>query len=127
MSPLTLVAATGLSLVFGWAAVAKLRSQEQTAQGFAALHLPKPGTLARAVPGVELATAAALLVRPVWGAVVAFALLAGFTAFLADVVRRGIPVSCHCFGAGTERPVDRRTLYRNAVLLLTALAVVAFG
>ena len=127
MSTLASVAAAGLALVFAWAAVAKLRSPGRTAEGFAALRLPRPDALAWAVPGIELATAVALLVRPVWGALVAFALLTGFTVFLADVVRRGVPVSCHCFGAGVDRPVDRRSLYRNGALLSIALFVVVLA
>ncbi len=127
MFTLASVAAASLALVFAWAAVAKLRSPGQTAEGFAALHLPRPDALAWAVPGIELATAVALLVRPVWGALVAFALLTGFTVFLADVVRRGVPVSCHCFGAGGDRPVDRRSLYRNGALLAIALCVIVLA
>ncbi len=119
--------AVGLALVFVWAASTKLRSPRRTAEGFAALHLPWPGMLALAVPGLELVTAAALVLRPAWGAMVAFALLAGFTVFLADLVRRGVPTACSCFGSSGDRPVDRRSLYRNAILLSVALAVVALG
>ncbi len=127
MNTVAVVLATGLALVFAWAAWTKLRSPRRTADGFAALLLPWPRALAWLVPGLELATGAALVLRPAWGAVVASALLVGFTVFLADIVRRGVPVACSCFGSGRDGPVDRRSLYRNVLLLLTALTVVALG
>lgn len=127
MNTVAFFLAAGLALVFAWAALAKLRSPRRTAEGFAALHLPWPRALAWVVPGLELVTAAALVLRPAWGAPIAFALLAGFTVLLVDIIRRGIPAACYCFGSGGDRPVDRRTLYRNAILLGVALAVVAIG
>lgn len=121
---LTRAAAVALAIVFALAAIAKLRSQQSTALGFAELHLPMPSLTARLVPAVELATAALLLVRPLWGGFVAFALLVGFTAFLADLVRRGVRVPCRCFGAVSAAPTSRAALRRNAVLLVLTLAVV---
>ena len=116
-----------LAGVFAWAAAAKLRSPTDTAIGFAEVGVPRPRAAAWLVPIVELMTAAALVLRPSIGASAAFALLAGFTVFLGGVVRRGAPVSCRCFGTGSDRPVSERTLGRNGLLMAMALVIVAFG
>jgi hypothetical protein len=71
---------------------------------------------------VEAATAVLLIVRPAAGAVIAFALLTGFTAILAPVVRSGRDVACGCFGG--EQPVSGATLIRNGALMVAALIVV---
>ena len=51
----------------------------------------------------------------------AFALLAGFTVFLHDVIRRGVAAPCRCFGAASDRPVGWGHLVRNGLLLVLAL------
>ena len=112
-----------LALVLVVAAGAKLRRPSQTADELATLGLRQAGVLAWLVPAVELATAAALVVAPAWGGVLAFALLAAFTAVLVPVVRSGRLVTCSCFGGISSRPVSPWTLVRNGGLL--ALAAVA--
>lgn len=123
MTLLGLAAAIVLAAVLVVAAVAKLRDPEATAADFASLGLPAGPLLARAVPAAELATAAALVLNPGWGGVVAFALLAAFTAVLASVIRSGRVATCACFGGSTAEPVSARHLVRNGVLL--ALAAIA--
>jgi hypothetical protein len=113
-------AALVLASVLGVAAVAKARRPQRTAATFARLGLPRPGALAWGVPGAEAAVAVALLTTPAWGGVVAFALLAGFTAYLAALVRSGRPVSCGCFGSSGDHPVSGVDLARNAALLALA-------
>ena len=77
--------------------------------------------MAKAVPAIELATAAALIIAPGWGAVVAFAMLAAFTATLAAVLRSGTVASCACFGGTSTSPVSARHLTRNVLLLVLAM------
>ena len=116
-------AALVLAAVFVHAAVAKLRDQHGTATAFRELGLP--GSAATVVPIVELALAAALIVVPGWAAVVALALLAGFTTFLGLSIRAGVQAGCNCFGSARRAPVSWIELARNG--LLAALAVVALG
>jgi hypothetical protein len=121
-------AAVALAIVFAWAAVAKAADREGTADAFGALGLRGPAALALAVPVAELVTAVALVLVPVGGAFGALFLLVAFTVVLAGVVRRGVPVSCACFGAVSTRaadPVSLRSLVRNLVLLALASFVVA--
>jgi hypothetical protein len=121
-----LLAAWALGAVLVVAAVAKLRHPLATATDLAELGLAGPALLARLIPVAELATAGALFVAPPWGGVVAFALLAAFTAVLARVLRSGRAVSCACFGATSSRPISAATVARNVLLLaMAALATTA--
>lgn len=115
-------AALALAAILVVAAVAKLRDRPATSRDFASLGLPSPGFWAVAVPAAELATALLLVLLPGWGGVLAFALLAAFTANLALVLRSGRVASCACFGGASTEPVSSRHLVRNGVLLLAALA-----
>ena len=111
-------AALALALVFAWSSVAKLVSRpDMTALGL-------PSWTSPAMAATETVLAGLLLVSPPDGGVVALALLAGFTAFLARRVNSG--TGCGCFGSASARPVRSRDLVRNTVLLGLA-AVAAFG
>lgn len=123
MTGLASALAVALALVLVAAAVAKLRSPSRTTGDFVALGLPVPGLLARVVPAVELAVAAALLVAPGWGGVAAFGLLVLFTALLVSLVRSGQTISCSCFGAVSDEPVSWVEVTRNAILLVMAAGV----
>ena len=123
---MAVTAALALAAVFTLAAQAKARRPEATADDFAALGLPWPGPLARVVPVVESATAVLLVVLPGWGGVVAFGLLAVFSANLFVVVRSGRVVSCACFGNHDRAPVTVRHLVRNGLLAMLALAAATF-
>lgn len=126
---------SGLALAAALAGAAggKLRRPRTTAASLAALRLPAPAFLARAVPVTELAVAAALVVTPRVGGVAALALLAGFTAVLLRILRRGEAMPCACFGGSAERPVTEAAPVRNgalagaAVLALAATGPVAPG
>jgi uncharacterized membrane protein YphA (DoxX/SURF4 family)/thiol-disulfide isomerase/thioredoxin len=82
-----------------------------------------------ALPVVELATAAALLVEPLarWGAVAALVLLAAFTVGIISALARGETPDCHCFGQVHSAPAGRSQLLRNAVLAAMAAFVIAAG
>lgn len=125
MSPAR-VAALALAVVFVVAAGAKTRSPRATAEELAELRLRFPTALARLLPAVELVVAVALIASPPWGGVLAFAVLAAFTAVLAGVVRSGRSVSCRCFGGLSTKPISRWSLARNGLLLAVA-AVAAVG
>jgi hypothetical protein len=76
-----------------------------------------------AIGVVEVGLAVALVVAPANAAIVALAVLAGFTAFLVPKVGSGR--GCGCFGAST-RPVSTQDLMRNGALLVLA-GVAAFA
>jgi ABC-type microcin C transport system permease subunit YejB len=123
--PWTNLAAYVLAAIFGVAAVTKIRHPDEVAADFAELGLAWPDGLARVVPVLEFGCAALLVVAPVLGGIASFALLAAFTAVLLSVLRSGRVVACRCFGALSEEPVSRRSLFRNAALL-TLAAIAAF-
>lgn len=120
------IVAAVLALVFAWAAGAKIATPSETADGFAELGLPAPVLLMRVVIGAEVFTALVLLMAPEWGGILAFALLAGFTVYLADLVRSGRPVTCRCFGGANVEPVSAKSLVRNGVLLVMAVVAATF-
>ena len=125
MSELGYLAALVLAGVFAWAGAAKLGARRRTTRTFRALGLPAPATLAVAVPVVELALAAGLVVVPGWAAAGALALLAAFSVFLARGIRAGVDVGCGCFGSAASEPVSGVELVRNAVLAGAALVALA--
>ncbi len=122
MSDLAYVAAMVLALVLGWAGLVKLRSTTTTAATFEGLGLAAPRALARAVPLVELALAAGLVVAPSWAAPPALALVVAFSVVLARAVRAGATVGCGCFGSARHDPVSWVELVRNGFLATAAVA-----
>jgi uncharacterized membrane protein YphA (DoxX/SURF4 family) len=118
--------AMALAVIFAVAAVAKFRSPGSTKSDFRSLGLPRPELLAVLVPITEVLSALLLLAAPGWGGVLAFSLLAAFTATLAAVLRSGRVASCACFGGTTATPISARHLVRNALLMLLALLAASF-
>jgi len=121
-----------LAVVLVVSAVGKLRSPSASAEAFRDLRVPAPlsGRLVvEALPWGELLLAVALLLvgGPV-GLVAAVAALLLFTAYLVLVVRAvgfDEDVDCACFGEFAPGRITRRTVLRNAwLVLLAVLAVV---
>jgi peroxiredoxin len=85
-----------------------------------------PTALARPLgpllPGLELATAAALVAASVawYGAWAALALLTLFLMAIAIAIARGRRPNCHCFGQLQSAPVGWQTMVRNGVLAACA-------
>ncbi len=125
------VASIVLAGVFAVSGTAKARDVAGTTT--AARSLGVPASLARLVarllPMVELALAAALVVgllvsvvRRV-AAIGSVMLLGAFTVAMARTLRQGQAPMCRCFGALGERPISTETIVRN--IALAALAVVS--
>ncbi|HEX2850179.1 MAG TPA: MauE/DoxX family redox-associated membrane protein [Acidimicrobiales bacterium] len=126
MTDLARACALVLALLFAWAAVAKVVAHSATVEAFAGLLLPAPAVLAIAVPVVEVAVAAGLVLRPDAVGWTAIALLAGFSAVIVRAQAKGVSTGCACFGAPSSAdPVSAADLVRNAAL--AAVAVVATG
>lgn len=111
-----------LGVVFLWSGGAKRARPEawlQQADEFGAPH-----RIAQAMPWVELVLGGCLIAqlwRP-WPAVIAAAMLVGFSVAIAVRLAQGRRPPCACFGA-SARPIGVWTLVRNAGLL--GLAVVS--
>lgn len=127
MAEVGTAAAWLLAAVFAWAALAKIADRDGTTAALAGLGLPAPRSLARALPVGEVGVAAVLLLAPAAGGALALAALTAFTVVLATRLRRGDPVRCGCFGGASSAPVSRRTLARNGLLALAAVAALGAG
>lgn len=118
-----------LAAVFGVAAVAKSFSPTGVREALSGFGVPGWAVplLAPALPLSELAVGVTLLpfVHPRAGAFAATALLALFTAAIANNLARGNAIDCRCFGEIRPRPIGPLTLVRNGILLAAA-AVVAW-
>ena len=121
MDTIAVISAIVLIITFSAAAFAKLRDLNGVAKGFADLGLPWPQVLSKVVPAGELLAALLLFFATPIGATAAFAVLLGFTVFLAQLMRDGAPVPCNCFGATSDRPVGAIHLVRNGLLIGCAI------
>ncbi|HUQ39900.1 MAG TPA: MauE/DoxX family redox-associated membrane protein [Acidimicrobiales bacterium] len=120
MSGLASVSALLLAVTFAWAGASKIVTPVATRASFVALGVPAPGPMSRAVPAVELALSAALVVAPRPAAIAGGVMLIGFSVVLARAVARGVTVGCRCFGGFGAAPVSAGHLVRNGGLVVAA-------
>lgn len=118
-------AALALAALLVVAAVAKLRSPDETRHSFHQLGVPNAEQAARLVPLPELAAAALLVVVPAVGGIAALMLLAFFSTFIVTRLRAGVVAPCACFGAARAQPLSWVALARNVALALLAVASLA--
>ena len=129
MTAVAVITRVALAVVFAVAGLEKLRNREGTRQMLGAFGVP--ARLTRVVgftlPLAELAVTVLLLPArtALYGAVGALALLGLFSAAIAWNLAHGRKPECHCFGQIHSEPVGWRTLGRNAVLALVAVAALA--
>jgi hypothetical protein len=127
VSWLLLALQIALAVVVFLAAVGKALRSEEFLAALRLSHLPNGvvAPLGVAVPVVEFALAAALLLAPErglrWALVATILLFALFTLWMGWVRRNRLRVRCGCFGPGGD-VVGWRTIARNALLLGLALA-----
>jgi hypothetical protein len=128
MHHLRFVCQSALASVFSFAALGKLGNRDAVSSLLASL--PAFGVPARLATrwfaallvAAELGAAAALVIAPRLGGVLAAGLLAGFALGIIHVLRSGAAVRCRCFGAGGV-PVGRANVIRNIALAALAIAV----
>jgi len=125
---MTTVARLALALVFVVAGVGKLADRRGVMAAAEGLGVPPAlaGPVARLLPMVELAVAAALVWRPTAApaAAAGLFLLALFTCLVVLNLRRGRRPPCHCFGRmGEPAPIGAGTVVRNVALMALAIAV----
>lgn len=133
MESVGLAAPLVLAFILALSGVAKLRSPRAAADSFVSLRMPVwlSNSLApKLLPWGELVLAAALLVLPGVGSILATVLtLILMLVYLVVIVRAlgfDEAVECGCFGELGLGDVDQRTAWRNAILVaFGVLAVVA--
>ncbi|MDO5705182.1 MAG: MauE/DoxX family redox-associated membrane protein [Paracoccus sp. (in: a-proteobacteria)] len=117
-----------LALMFGYAAVSKLGSIEEfygVVRNFRLLPDGLAYPAALALPVVELAVAAGLMITPLAGpaAMTAALLLAVFGLAIAINVLRGrTQIDCGCFRDGMKQQISWLLVGRNVLLTATAVA-----
>lgn len=117
----------GGGLLFGFAAVHKLRDPAAFRSALAGYRLLPDGLVApvaRGLPWLELGLAAALLLPAstplaAWSAAALLALYAG--AVGVNLARDRREIDCGCGGAGGSRPLGASLLVRNGVLIAALL------
>lgn len=130
MTYLTLASLT-LAFLLAVSGIAKLRSPAATREAFTALRLPevlRRSPAPAALPWLELLLAVVLAAGVGWlligGAVAALALFVAYTVVIGRALGFDEPVRCACFGTLGTHDVSTRTLVRNVVLVLLAVAAV---
>jgi len=112
----------------------KLRAPDSVDSGFTSLEVPgrlDTAFVRRLVPWVEVALGLWLLLATgpalVLVAVLVLLLFVAYLVLVVRAVRRPEPVDCGCFGALGDSRVTRVTVWRNAVLVLSAVLCVVAG
>ena len=123
-----------LAGVFIVSAIAKLRDRSGSRAGVEAFGVPAAfvGLVAGALPVVELACAALLLLPDPFataGAVGSLALLLAFTVAIVVNLAQGKHPECHCFGdLGEGGGIGWMTVVRNAALMVfSAVSLIGAG
>ena len=116
-----------LGLVFLLAGMLKMSAPQNWRTQSSGLGVPRP--VATVVPFLELVIGALLVAqiarRPV--ALVAAALLVGFTTLLVVRLVHGQHPPCACFGAWTAKPIGWSNVVRNVALFALAAAVAVWS
>ena len=116
-----------LTVVFGVAAVAKLRDRQGTGEALEGFGVPavliKPATLV--LPLTEAVAALLLIPNQTYpvGASWVLLLLSAFTAGILLNLSKGKRPACRCFGEASSTPIGAATVARNGMLMAAALLV----
>lgn len=131
MESLIVIAQLVLVAVFATAGVAKLVDPAGFRNGLAGFGVPfglhRP--VAAALPWVELAVAALLLVPSTvwWAGLAALLCLSAFTTLIGMHLSQGRRPACNCFGQASPQPISGNSLLRNGALIACSLLIVTFG
>lgn len=127
MTTVVWIAAGALALAFVVAGVGKIRDLPGTVH--ATIDLGVPQLLARpiaaALPFVEFVCATMLMLPSLrrYGALLSIVLLVIFSTLVFRTLRDGRSPVCRCFGALSNRPIDRSLLVRNGALIVLGIVV----
>lgn len=125
MRAVALVASIVVGVAFLVAGGSKLAAGRSWPAQAAALGAP--ALVAPALPWVELAIGAALVLqlgRPV-AALAAIVLLVAFSGLIGLRLSQGRRPACACFGAWSAKPIGASHLLRNGALLVAAVVALA--
>lgn len=131
MEPLIVIAQIVLVAVFAIAGLAKLVDSASFKNGLAGFGVPfglhRP--LAAALPWIELAVAALLLLPSTvwWASLAALLCLSVFTALIGLHLAQGRRPACNCFGQSSAQPISGNSLLRNGALIACSVLIVSFG
>jgi peroxiredoxin len=121
------IARFALALVFLVSGVTKLRDQRGTRLALRNFGFPALGRrlVAVVLPLMEIVFAVLLVPDPTawWGGFGVALLLLIFTCAMVYQLGRGRTFECHCFGGIDAGPIGPRSVVRNSLLLVLALAV----
>lgn len=112
-----------LSIIFLSAGGAKLAQTDEWSESLSHFGLPRSlsGVAEFAVPGIELAVGAGMLLPPwEWSGYLALCLLSLFTVGIVRNVLEGRRVACRCFGSFWKIEAAAAMIGRNLILLATA-------
>ena len=120
-----------LIAIFGVAGIAKLydlSGSKKAVEGFG-IHESLAKPLGVLLPIAEIAIALLLIfVQTSWfGAIGATGLLAIFVGGMSWQMYQGNAPDCHCFGQVHSEPVSSKSLIRNIVFMVPALALIVSG
>ncbi len=119
------IASIGLGVMFVVSGGFKLADGPAWPKMAADLGVSRP--LALAVPWYEVVLGALLIsgiISP-WAEIAATVTLLAFTVVIVHRLLDGSRPPCACFGSRSKRPLGRRQVARNVVLLAVALIAVA--
>jgi uncharacterized membrane protein YphA (DoxX/SURF4 family)/thiol-disulfide isomerase/thioredoxin len=120
-----------LAAVFVVAGVGKLIDLGGSRRAMEEFGLPAgvAAVAAPALPMLELAVAAGLLINPAarFAALLGLVLLVAFIAGIVRVTSQGRAPDCHCFGQFHSEPAGPSTILRNVLLAALAGTVVVAG
>lgn len=126
MDGTTLFCRALLATVFAVSGAAKLRDRTGTLEAVAAFGVPARlvPAVAAALPPAELVVAASLVPHATApaGSLAALTLLVAFSAAVGLALAQGRRPRCSCFGSIGSSDVSGRTLVRNGVLAVAAVA-----
>ncbi|CQD16603.1 hypothetical protein BN1232_03596 [Mycobacterium lentiflavum] len=124
-----LAARLSLTAIFAVAALAKLADRSGARRAVTALGVPQAAAaiVGTALIATEFGIATLLIAGTRAGAVMAFAILAGFAAVVLVSLARGRRPECHCFGQLSSEPLGWPTLARNGCFAALAAFVALDG
>lgn len=131
MDTVLIGARLGLAAIFLVAAVAKLADMPGSRAALEGFKVPSSlvPVASLALPAVEIASAALLVIAPTAqvGAALAVLLLLVFVGGITAALRRGSAPDCHCFGQLHSKPAGTETIARNGVLAAVGFFVLVAG
>jgi hypothetical protein len=128
ITPLLLLLARSIGVIFVFAGVSKLVYQNRFQQTVRALPLPflnsnGVAALTKTIPWIELSLGAFIIMGAFlpYTAWISIALLWLFSLVALFSVKRGVEIPCSCFGGGSGEVLSIKTIIRNVLIVMVSL------